>query len=72
MRRKGSFLRRHFVTLRGPLIDDLGEPTRLALSAQAWGEKIPKTAQDAKRLALKGASLLAQYATAKEAKLTAS
>ena len=67
MRRKGSFLRRHFVSLRGPLVDDKGEPTRLALSAQAWGEKIPKSAEDTKRLAAKGDKLLAQYAKAKEA-----
>ena len=68
MRRKGSFLRRHFVTLSGPLLDDKGEPTRLALSAQAWGEKIPKTEADVKKLAAKGATLLAQYAKAKKAK----
>src|ERR1700712_3179368 len=29
MRRKGSFLRRHFATLRGPLVNDEGKPTRL-------------------------------------------
>lgn len=71
MRRKGSFLRRHFVTLQGALVDGQGDPTRLALSAQAWGEKIPKTAGDAKRLAAKGAKLLAQYAAAKETNATA-
>ncbi|WP_246173585.1 DUF6321 domain-containing protein [Limnoglobus roseus] len=37
MRRKGSFLRRHYATLRSPLVDEDGRPTRLALQAHAWG-----------------------------------
>ena len=41
MRRKGSFLRRHFANPRGPMMKD-GKPTRLALSAHAWGEPVPK------------------------------
>lgn len=61
MRRKGSFLRRHFATLRGPLVGDDGKPTRLALSARAWGEPAPKTEAAAKRLADKGARLLERY-----------
>ncbi len=65
MRRKGSFLRRHFANPRGPMTDDDGEPTRLALSAHAWGEKVPKTAADAKRLAATGTKLLAQYEASK-------
>lgn len=68
MRRKGSFLRRHFATLRGPLIDEQGQPTRLALSAHAWGEPIPKTRAAAARLAAKGSKLLERYAKAKQAK----
>lgn len=66
MRRKGSFLRRHFATLRGPLVDDAGQPTRLALSAHAWGEVVPRTLAAAKRLADKGTRLLEQYQRAKE------
>ena len=66
MRRKGSFLRRHFTTLRGPLIDEDGKPTRLALSAHAWGEPVPKTAAAAKKLADKGARLLERYQRAKK------
>jgi hypothetical protein len=58
MKRKGSFLRRHFANLRGPLVGDDGKPTRLALSARAWGEPAPKTEAAAKRLAEKGARLL--------------
>ncbi|WZO98760.1 DUF6321 domain-containing protein [Isosphaeraceae bacterium EP7] len=66
MKRKGSFLRRHFVTLRGPLVDDKGEPTRLALQAHAWGEAVPKTPADAKKLAEKGADLLDRYHKAQD------
>ena len=67
MRRKGSFLRRHFAHLRGPLVDEQGEPTRLALSAHAWGEPVPKTKAAAARLARKGTQLLERYARAKQA-----
>ena len=65
MRRKGSFLRRHFATLRGPLVDDAGEPTRLALSAHAWGEPVPRTVTAARKLADKGSRLLERYAKSK-------
>lgn len=61
MKRKGSFLRRHFANPRGPLQDENGDPTRLALSAHAWGEPVPKTAAAAKRLAAKGTRLLTRY-----------
>ena len=59
-KRKGSFLRRHFAKPRGPMVKD-GEPTRLALSAHAWGEPVPKTIADARKLAAKGAKLLERY-----------
>ena len=65
-RRKGSFLRRHFANPQGP-IEREGEPTRLALSAHAWGEPVPHTAADAKRLAAKGKQLLAEYHDEKDA-----
>ena len=61
MVRKGSFLRRHFAHPRGPMKDAKGEPSRLALSAHAWGEPVPDTLADAKRLADKGHLLLEQY-----------
>ena len=64
MRRKGSFLRRHFAEPRGPMQRE-GKPTRLALSAHAWGEPIPKTLADARRLAAKGKKLLEKYQRAK-------
>jgi len=60
MRRKGSFLRRHFAHPRGPMQRD-GKPTRLALSAHAWGEPVPKTLSDACKLAAKGKKLLDKY-----------
>ena len=65
MKRKGSFLRRHFATLRGPLVDDDGQPTRLALQAHAWGEPVPRTEAAATRLAEKGTRLLERYKKAK-------
>jgi hypothetical protein len=57
-KRKGSFLARTFTHPRGPMIDDKAEPTRLALSAYAWGEPVPKTTAAAKKLAAKGQKLL--------------
>src|ERR1700722_9842709 len=57
MKRKGSFLTRHFTHPRGPMVKD-GKPTRLAWSAQAWGEPVPKTEAAAHKLAAKGRALL--------------
>ncbi len=64
MVRKGSFLRRHFANPQGPMERD-GEPTRLALSAHAWGEPVPHSEADAEKLAEKGSELLEQYHEAK-------
>ncbi|RKH49366.1 hypothetical protein D7X55_16400 [Corallococcus sp. AB049A] len=50
----------------GPMVDDKGEPTRLALSARAWGEPVPKDNAGAKRLAAKGTKLLERYHAAQE------
>ena len=66
MKRKGSFLRRHFAHLRGPLVDVNGKPTRLALSAHAWGEPVPRTQAAAARLAAKGTRLLERYRRVRE------
>jgi hypothetical protein len=68
MKRKGSFLRRHFANPQGPMVDKAGKPTRLALSAHAWGEPVPQTMADAKKLADKGSDLLAQYHATKPRK----
>jgi hypothetical protein len=57
--RKGSFLTRHFTTPPGPVIKD-GKPTRQALQAAAWGEPVPKSESDEKKLAAKGRKLLAE------------
>lgn len=69
MRRKGSFLTRMFTHPRGPLMKK-GKPTRLALSANAWGEPVPKTVEEAYALAAEGRKLLERYrATQKQAKV---
>jgi len=68
MRRKGSFLTRFFTSPSGPLVDDKGRATRLALSAAAWGEPVPKNAEDAARLASKGRRLLERYENTKKRK----
>nr|WP_228530663.1 MULTISPECIES: DUF6321 domain-containing protein [Myxococcaceae] len=65
LRRKGSFLRRHFAHPRGPMLDAKGQPTRLALSAHAWGEPVPRTLAAARKLAQKGHQLLERYARTK-------
>lgn len=67
-RRKGSFLRRHYAHLRGPLTDEEGKPTRLALAAHAWGEPVPKTRSAAAKLAKKGTALLEKYQRSKARK----
>ena len=61
MRRKGSFLTRFFTNPSGPMKDENGKPTRLALSAAAWGEPVPQNAQDAAALAAKGRRMLDRY-----------
>jgi hypothetical protein len=65
-RRKGSFLRRFFARPRGPMTKPTGEPTRLALSAAAWGEPVPKTAEAARKLGAKGTRLLDRYRAMKD------
>jgi DNA-binding ferritin-like protein len=66
MRRKGSFLTRFFTNPSGPMKKPNGEPTRLALSAAAWGEPVPQDMSDAAKLAAKGRRLLERYAKTKE------
>jgi HK97 family phage prohead protease len=71
MRRKGSFLTRFFTNPSGPMKDDKGKPTRLALSAAAWGEPVPQDRSDAAALAAKGRRLLERYENSKEKSLDA-
>lgn len=66
MRRKGSFLVRFFTNPTGPMVDPKGRPTRLALSARAWGEPVPQNLEDAAKLAAKGRRLLDRYRSSKE------
>jgi Domain of unknown function (DUF6321) len=68
MRRKGSFLTRFFTNPSGPMKDDKGRATRLALSAAAWGEPVPKNTEDAAKLAAKGRRLLERYENTKTKK----
>ncbi|HVG38374.1 MAG TPA: DUF6321 domain-containing protein [Pyrinomonadaceae bacterium] len=67
VQRKGSFLRRHYAIPRFDLVDKNGEPTRFALQAQAWGERLPKNDGDVKKLAAKGERLLAKFHKLKDA-----
>lgn len=66
MRRKGSFLTRFFTNPSGPMVDEKGRATRLALSAAAWGERVPKNMEDAAKLAAKGRRLLDRYGKTKK------
>jgi len=66
MRRKGSFLTRFFTNPSGPMKDEKGRPTRLALSAAAWGEPVPQDRESAARLAAKGRRLLERYKNSKD------
>lgn len=66
LRRKGSFLRRHYAGPAKPLVDAQGRPTRHALQARAWGEPAPTTQGAARRLAAKGAALLRRYHARKD------
>jgi len=68
MRRKGSFLTRFFTNPSGPMVGENGKPTRLALSAAAWGEPVPKNRSDAAKLAAKGRRLLERYENTKAKK----
>ena len=66
MRRKGSFLTRFFTNPSGPMKDEKGRATRLALSAAAWGEPVPQNMEDAAELANKGRRLLERYQNTKK------
>jgi Domain of unknown function (DUF6321) len=62
MRRKGSWAVRFYGRAKlPPLVDAKGRPTRHALSAHAWGERVPKTVAAARRIAAKGERLLQRY-----------
>lgn len=65
-RRKGSFLTRFYTNPSGPLVDEDGDPTRLAKAANAWGEPVPRTRGAAARLAAKGRNLLERYKLEKD------
>ena len=69
MRRKGSWAARFYGRAKlPPLVKPNGEPTRFALSAHAWGEKVPTTEAQARKIAEKGRKLLERYRKAKARK----
>jgi hypothetical protein len=69
MRRKGSWASRFYGRKKlPPLLDKKGRPTRLALTAHAWGEPVPKTPAAARKIASKGRGLLAAAKRRKQAK----
>ena len=49
---------RFYSNPRGPMTNDKGEPTRLALMANAWGTKVPKTREEAQSIAARGHKIL--------------
>lgn len=65
-RRKGSFLVRMFSDPKGGAVQPSGQPTRRALSARAWGEKVPKSTGAMLALAAKGRRLLEAYKRSKK------
>jgi hypothetical protein len=68
MRRKGSWAVRFYGRKTLPALRDAkGEPTRFALSAHAWGEKVPATEAEARTIAAKGRALLERYKKGKAA-----
>ncbi len=61
MKRKGSWARRFYgQSPLPPLKKPSGEPTRLALTAKAWGEPVPRNEGEARAIAAKGKRLLAK------------
>lgn len=62
LKRKGSWAVRFYGRESlPPLVTGSGKPTRFALSAAAWGETVPRTKAEARRIATKGRKLLALY-----------
>lgn len=62
LKRWGQWARRFFGrSVLPPLKNEKGEPSRLALDAQAWGCKIPKTKKEAKVIAKRGSEALKYY-----------
>jgi len=67
LRRKGSWARRFYGRkVLPPLVDKKGRPTRLALTAKAWGEPVPRTEAQARVIANKGTRLLQRYKKARQ------
>lgn len=50
---------RFYSNPRGPMKNDKGEPTRLALMANAWGTKVPGTREEAQAIAARARKMMA-------------
>jgi hypothetical protein len=62
LKRWGQWARRFYGrSVLPPMKDEKGEPTRIALDAQAWGCKIPKNKKEAKVIARRGSEALKYY-----------
>jgi len=69
MKRKGSWATRFYGREElSPLKKKNGEPTRFALTAAAWGEPVPRTEAQARKIAAKGKRLLEKYRKVKNMK----
>jgi hypothetical protein len=66
MKRKGSWATRFYGRHPLPPLVKNGKPTRLALTAAAWGEPVPKTEAAARKIAAKGRRLLEKAKKARE------
>lgn len=67
LKRKGSWAVRFYGRdPLPPLKKANGEPTRFALSAHAWGEKVPTTEAQARKIAEKGHRLLEKFKALKQ------
>ena len=59
--RWANWATRFYTNPKGPLKDDNGKPTRLALMATAWGVKPPSTVAQAKAIAARGRAVQAKW-----------
>jgi len=72
IRRKGSWAVRFYGRKKLPPLKTVsGKPTRFALSAHAWGERVPLTVAAARTIATKGRRLLKRYEREKRKRASA-
>lgn len=62
MKRKGTWAKKNYAREKLPPLQDTdGNPTDFALQAEEWGEPVPRTDLEARRIGHKGKLLLAEY-----------